>query len=99
MELYRVLLVDDEEDIRVGISRKMDWASLGFALVGHLNADQQNSLGNFLMLIGQILTTHAGQQQLLSDEGAGQTLASVQQQIACLQARLDALSPQAKTCP
>ena len=33
MELYRVLLVDDEEDIRVGISRKMDWASLGFALV------------------------------------------------------------------
>ena len=34
MELYRVLLVDDEEDIRVGISRKMDWAPLGFALVG-----------------------------------------------------------------
>ena len=34
MELYRVLLVDDEEDIRVGISRKMDWASLGFTLVG-----------------------------------------------------------------
>lgn len=34
MELYRVLLVDDEEDIRVGISRKMDWAGLGFALVG-----------------------------------------------------------------
>ena len=34
MELYRVLLVDDEEDIRVGISRKMDWNSLGFQLVG-----------------------------------------------------------------
>ncbi len=34
MELYRVLLVDDEEDIRVGISRKMDWAGLGFSLVG-----------------------------------------------------------------
>ena len=26
MDPYRVLLVDDEEDIRVGISRKMDWA-------------------------------------------------------------------------
>ena len=38
-------------------------------------------------------------QQLLSDERSGQTLASVQQQIACLQARLDALSPQAETCP
>ena len=34
MELYRVLLVDDEEDIRVGISQKMDWAGLGFELVG-----------------------------------------------------------------
>ena len=34
MERYRVLLVDDEEDIRVGISRKMDWESLGFTLVG-----------------------------------------------------------------
>lgn len=34
MEEYRVLLVDDEEEIRSGISRKIDWASLGFALVG-----------------------------------------------------------------
>lgn len=34
MELYRVLLVDDEEDIRVGISQKMDWEGLGFSLVG-----------------------------------------------------------------
>jgi two-component system response regulator YesN len=34
MELYRVLLADDEEEIRVGISRKIDWNSLGFVLVG-----------------------------------------------------------------
>lgn len=34
MESYRVLLVDDEEDIRVGISRKIDWEGLGYALVG-----------------------------------------------------------------
>ena len=34
MDLYKVLLVDDEEDIRVGISRKMDWSGLGFELVG-----------------------------------------------------------------
>ena len=34
MEEYRVLLADDEEEIRTGISRKIDWASLGFALVG-----------------------------------------------------------------
>ena len=34
MEPYRVLLADDEEEIRAGISRKIDWSSLGFALVG-----------------------------------------------------------------
>ena len=34
MEPYKVLLADDEEDIRVGISQKMDWAELGLTLVG-----------------------------------------------------------------
>ena len=34
MELYRVLLVDDEEDIREGISRKMDWLGLGLGRSG-----------------------------------------------------------------
>lgn len=34
VEPYRVLLADDEEEIRVGISRKIDWAGLGFVLVG-----------------------------------------------------------------
>ena len=41
MELYRVLLVDDEEDIRVGISRKMDWERLGFTLVGEAENGQE----------------------------------------------------------
>ena len=34
MEEYRVLLVDDEEEIRTGISRKIDWEAVGFSLVG-----------------------------------------------------------------
>ena len=34
MDRYRVLLADDEEEIRAGISRKIDWESLGFTLVG-----------------------------------------------------------------
>lgn len=41
MEAYRVLLVDDEEDIRVGISRKMDWAGLSFTLVGEAENGQE----------------------------------------------------------
>lgn len=34
MHLYRVLLVDDEAEIREGISRKTNWPGLGFTLVG-----------------------------------------------------------------
>ena len=34
MEEYRVLLADDEEEIRTGISLKIDWSALGFSLVG-----------------------------------------------------------------
>ena len=34
MEEYRVLLVDDEEELREGIRRKIDWAGLGFVLAG-----------------------------------------------------------------
>ena len=34
MSLYRVLIVDDEEEIRAGMVRKMDWTALGFEIVG-----------------------------------------------------------------
>lgn len=34
MEKYRVLLVDDEEEIREGVRRRIDWARLGFELAG-----------------------------------------------------------------
>ena len=38
-----MLLVDDEENIREGISRKMDWLGLGFSLVGEA-ANGQDAL-------------------------------------------------------
>ncbi|MCD8083765.1 MAG: response regulator [Clostridiales bacterium] len=34
MSLYRLILVDDEEEIREGIIRKIPWEKLGFAVVG-----------------------------------------------------------------
>lgn len=34
MELYSVILADDEEQIRAGISRKINWEQLGFKLIG-----------------------------------------------------------------
>lgn len=34
MSLYRIILVDDEEEVRRGIIRKIDWENLGFQVVG-----------------------------------------------------------------
>lgn len=34
MALYRIMLVDDEEEVRKGIIRKIEWERLGFQVVG-----------------------------------------------------------------
>ena len=34
MELYKILIVDDEEEIRLGVIKKIDWESYGFKVVG-----------------------------------------------------------------
>ena len=34
MNLYKVLIVDDEEEIRQGIIKKIDWETYGFKIVG-----------------------------------------------------------------
>lgn len=34
MNPYRIMLVDDEEEVRKAIIRKMDWEKLGFVVVG-----------------------------------------------------------------
>ncbi len=39
--------------------------AVGVFLVGDLNANEQNSLGNWFMLLGQYLATNASQQQLI----------------------------------
>lgn len=41
MGRYQVLLVDDEEEIRAGISRKIEWDRLGFTLVGEASNGQE----------------------------------------------------------
>ncbi|NLC19952.1 MAG: response regulator, partial [Clostridiales bacterium] len=37
MRLYRVLLVDDEDEIRSGIITKIEWERNGFKLIGDAN--------------------------------------------------------------
>ena len=34
MDLYRIILVDDEEEVRKSIISKIDWTAVGFAVVG-----------------------------------------------------------------
>ena len=39
--------------------------AVGYACVGDYNASEQNSIGNWLILVGQYILTHAAQQQLI----------------------------------
>ncbi len=41
MDLYKLALVDDEEDVRVSIAKKVDWNALGFELVGSVNNGEE----------------------------------------------------------
>ena len=34
MGLYRIMLVDDEEEVRKAMIRNMDWERLGFTVAG-----------------------------------------------------------------
>lgn len=73
---------------------------LGFALLGRLDYNQQNALGNWLMLLAQILETNSAQAQLLAADqsknaqatgGATLRLEALERQLQELQRRLDAL--------
>ena len=41
MNLYKLLLVDDEEDVRVSIEKKVDWNALGFELIGSVSNGEE----------------------------------------------------------
>lgn len=41
MSLYRIMVVDDEEEIRIGIIKKIDWESNGFEVVGDAENGQE----------------------------------------------------------
>ncbi|MDD3251020.1 MAG: response regulator [Lachnospiraceae bacterium] len=41
MSLYRIILVDDEEEVRKGIIRKIDWERLGFEVAGDAENGQE----------------------------------------------------------
>lgn len=47
---------------------------LGYLMIDDLNAAEQNELGNFLILVGQILETNAAGMQLMSSNQNDQRL-------------------------
>jgi hypothetical protein len=64
---------------------------LGFALMGRLDYNQQNSLGSWLELIGQVLESNAAQGQLLQEQVQNNRLTSMEQELATLRRELAAL--------
>ncbi len=43
---------------------------LGYAMLGNYTADEQNAIGNWFMLIGQILETNSAIAQVFEDDNA-----------------------------
>lgn len=41
VDLYKLVLVDDEEDVRVSIEKKVDWNALGFEVVGSVSNGEE----------------------------------------------------------
>ncbi len=39
--------------------------AVGYACVGNYTTNEQNSIGNWIILVGQYILTHAAQQQLI----------------------------------
>ena len=63
---------------------------LGLLLIDGLSADEQNSLGNFLVSMGQSILTSAGQEQLISsnddqDDDLSEQLDLLKKQICLLE--------------
>ena len=61
---------------------------LGFLMIDDLNSDQQNSLGNFLELIGQTLETNSAQQQLLDDKKQDKKMQEMEERIKQLEKKI-----------
>ncbi len=64
---------------------------LGFALLGNLDYNQQNSLGSWLELIGQVLESNAAQGQLLQAQQQSRRLEGLERELQELRREISAL--------
>lgn len=56
MNQYRIMLADDEEELRTGIMRKIDWEAAGFILVGDAE-NGEDALEKIDMLLPDVVLT------------------------------------------
>jgi hypothetical protein len=68
---------------------------LGILLIEHLDLDQQNALGNFIVGVGQTMLVAAAQGQLLQPDSAGSNDIDMQQLIQGMKMQLEALEKRA----
>lgn len=65
--------------------------TVGYLLIDDTTANEQNALGNWLMLVAQILCTNAFYKQVMQERGFDNNKNDSEQTIALMQKMMDAL--------
>ena len=65
--------------------------AVGYLLIDDTTANEQNALGNWLMLVAQILCTNAFYKQVMQERGFDNNKNDREQTIAMMQKMMDAL--------
>lgn len=63
----------------------------GFILIDDLTAAEQNALGNFIILIGQVLETNSAQQQLVQNRSSNINQKNINDEIVRLRQEIEKL--------
>ena len=65
--------------------------AVGYLLIDDTTANEQNALGNWLMLVAQILCTNAFYKQVMQERDLNNTKSDSEQTIVMMQKMMDAL--------
>ena len=65
---------------------------IGYLLIDDTTANEQNALGNWLMLIAQVLCTNAFYKQVQQERSTSTNLPNTEQTIQMIQKMIDAMS-------
>lgn len=66
--------------------------AVGYLLIDDTTANEQNALGNWLMLVAQVLCTNAFYKQVQAERQNPSTMKSTEETVVMLQKMVDALN-------